>query len=141
MNIKLFKFVGRLVAFGIVVTMPALQSTASAQSMSPMLGKVNSFSDQFAVRVYPANPYKHRIRMEVRVYDQHFNPVRARVSPAQFTLGGNVSRSVNVIVPFDGNDKRKVRICTEAVPFPLQRKSGSVIKAKVCGKFLGVKVN
>ena len=124
---------------GCAVTAPLLPIDAAAQAMSPMRGQVRSFTDSFALRAFPANPYKHRIRMEVKVYDQHFNPVRARVVPAQFTLGGQFARPVNVIVPFEGKRSRKVRICTEAVPFPTQKKAQTTIKAQVCGKFMGVR--
>ena len=103
--------------------------------MSPMRAEVSSFTDSFAVRVYPANPYKHRIRIEVKVYDQDFNEVKGAVaSPATFTLGAQFARPVTVMVPFDGESNRKVRICTESVPFPGQT---TRIKAQVCGKFLG----
>ena len=78
--------------------------------------------------------------MEVKVYDQNFRPVTgARVSPAEFTLGGRFARPVNVIVPFEGQQVRKVRVCTEAVPFPGQSKT-TTIKAQVCGKFLGERI-
>lgn len=117
------------------LAVPLLPSEAAAQAMSPMRAKVESFTDSFAVRVYPANPYKHRIRVEVRVYDQDFRPVRAaRVTPAQFTLGARFARPVTVQVPFEGYKNRKVRICTEAIPFPGQT---TKIKAQICGKFLG----
>ena len=113
----------------------ALSATpAGSQSMSPMRGDVKSFSDNFAVRVYPANPYGHRIKIEVKVYDQNFQPVRARVTPSAFMLGGDASRPVLVVVPFDGADSRKVRICTESIPFPNEQ---TQIKAQICGKFLG----
>ena len=126
---------------GCALMLSLLPSGAAAQAMSPMRGEVKSFTDSFALKVYPANPYNHRIRMEVRVYDQDFNPVKARVSPAEFTLGGQFSRPVNVIVPFDGSQTRKVRVCTEAVPFPSQSKTTTTIKAQVCGKFLGERIN
>lgn len=115
----------------------ALVPQVSAQALSPMRGTVKSFSDQFAVRVFPANPYNHRIRIVVKVYDQNFRPVDAKVSPSQFTLGGNTSRPVNVMIPFDGESERKVRVCAEAVPFPGKT---SNIKAQICGKFMGQKV-
>ena len=122
-----------ILAGSLAVTL--LPTQAAAQAMSPMRAKVESFTDSFAVRVYPANPYKHRIRVEVRVYDQDFRPVRAaRVSPSQFTLGAQFARPVTVMVPFEGYKNRKVRICTEAIPFPGQT---TKIKAQVCGKFLG----
>ena len=110
---------------------------ASAQALSPMRGTVSSYTDSFAVRVFPANPYNHRIRIEIRVYDQDFRPVKARVSPPTFTLGGNASRPVNVLIPFDGNTERKVRVCAESIPFPGKT---SNIKAQICGKFLGTRV-
>jgi len=121
-----------LVAGAVLANLAA--APASAQSMSPMRGEVASFSDRFAVRVYPANPYGHRIKVSVRVYDQDFYPVDARVTPGDFMLGPEASRSVLVIVPFDGASARKVRICTESVPFPSEQ---TQIKAQICGKFLG----
>jgi hypothetical protein len=113
-------------------------SLAQGQAMSPMRAEVQSFTDSFALRVYPANPYEHRIRIEVKVYDQDFREVRdAVVSPAVFTLGARFARPVTVMVPFDGELNRKVRVCTEAVPFPGQT---SRIKAQVCGKYLGKRI-
>lgn len=112
----------------------ALSAPASGQSMSPMRGQVSSFDDAFAVRVFPANPYGHRIRIAVRVYDQEFRPVAARIAPNDFMLGAEASRPVLVVIPFDGVSERKVRICTESVPFPGEQ---TQIKAQICGKFLG----
>ncbi|RVC08688.1 hypothetical protein EN884_27825, partial [Mesorhizobium sp. M7A.F.Ca.AU.001.01.1.1] len=94
---------------------------AKAQSMSPMRGEINSFTDVFAVRVFPANPYDRNIRVEIHVYDQDFQPVDARVSPNVFQLASQASRSVLVVVPFGGAAERKVRICTESIPFPNQQ--------------------
>ena len=111
-----------------------LSSPAHPQSMTPMRGEVSSFADAFAVRVFPANPYRHHIRIEIRVYDQDFRPVRANISPNDFLLGSEASRPVLVVVPFDGAAVRKVRICTESVPFPSEQ---TQIKAQICGKFLG----
>jgi hypothetical protein len=109
-------------------------SPASAQSMSPMRGEVTSFTDAFAVRVFPSNPYNKKIRIDVRVYDQNFQPVDAKIAPDSFMLGAEASRPVLVVVPFDGNNERKVRICTESVPFPNEQ---TQIKAQIYGKFLG----
>lgn len=137
LNIKTLSatsFLGCALAFSV------LPQHAAAQAMSPMRGEVKSFAESFALKVYPANPYTHRIRMEVKVYDQNFRPVKgARVSPAEFTLGGRFARPVNVIVPFAGQQKRKVRVCTESIPFPGQSKT-TTIKAQVCGKFLGERI-
>jgi hypothetical protein len=118
--------------------MLALMPTAAmAQALSPMRGQVRSYSENFAIRVFPANPYKKRIRVEMKVYDQDFNPVSdARISPAEFTLGGGAQRPVNVLIPFNGAKERKVRVCVESIPFP---GTTSNIKAQICGKFLGQK--
>ncbi|MEZ2332532.1 hypothetical protein AB6802_22655 [Mesorhizobium sp. RCC_202] len=107
---------------------------ATAQSMTPMRGEVRSFTDAFAVKVFPGNPYDQRIRVEVHVYDQDFQPVDARISPSVFLLAGQASRSVLVVVPFDGANDRKVRICTESIPFPGEQ---TQIRAQICGKFFG----
>ena len=106
---------------------------AGGQSMSPMRGEVTSFDERFAIRVFPGNPYGHRIRVEVRVYDQAFRPVAAQVTPASFMLGADASRPVLVVVPFAGAAERKVRVCTESIPFPGQN---TQIRAQICGKFL-----
>ena len=119
--------IAAVIAF-LLAALPAL-----GQSMSPMRGVVTAYADVFAVRVYPSNPYGHRIRVEVRVYDQEFQPVRARVTPSSFMLGAEASRPVLVVVPFEGAASRKVRICTESVPFPDQQ---TQIRAQICGKFL-----
>ncbi|WP_144377661.1 hypothetical protein [Mesorhizobium amorphae] len=121
--------------YGLLALLCVLPAAVSAQSMSPMRGEIMSFSNAFAVRVYPANPYKQRIKISVRVYDQDFYPVKdARVSPSEFMLGGDASRPVLVVVPFNGTSERKVRICTESIPFPNDQ---TQIRAQICGKFLG----
>jgi hypothetical protein len=107
---------------------------AAAQSMTPMRGEVRSFTDAFAVRVFPGNPYDQRIRVEVHVYDQDFQPIDAQISPSAFLLAGQASRPVLVVVPFDGTNERKVRICTESIPFPGEQ---TQIRAQICGKFFG----
>lgn len=140
MNKMNFKTITTTSFLGCALALLLLPSQATAQAMSPMRGQVKSFTDSFAVKVFPANPYTHRIRIEVKVYDQDFHPVKALVSPAKFTLGGRFSRPVNVIVPFNGKKSRKVRVCTESIPFPSQKKT-TTIKAQVCGKFLGERVN
>lgn len=112
----------------------ALTAQTNAQSMNPMRGEIDSFTDSFAVRVFPSNPYRHRIRVEVNVYDHEFRPVSARVTPSEFVLGGEGSRAVVVVVPFEGQVARKVRICTESIPFPGEQ---TQIRAQICGKFLG----
>ena len=112
---------------------------ALAQAMSPMRGEIQSFTNSFALKVYPANPYEQRIQIEVKVYDQDFRPVAAIVSPDVFTLGGRFARPVTVIVPFEGQKVRKVRVCTEAIPFP-GKNNTTTIKAQVCGKFIGERV-
>ncbi len=127
-------FVSAIVAGSLAVAL--LPQGAAAQSMSPMRGKVQSFTDTFAVKVFPANPYGHRIRVEMRAYDAEFRPIEnVKFSADNFTLASNASRTVTVLVPFDGVKEKRVRICTESVPFPGQ--SANNIKAQICGKFIG----
>ncbi len=141
-NSDLLKTITLASFFGCAFATSLLPSEAAAQAMSPMRGQVKSFTDSFALKVYPANPYKHRIRVEVKVYDQDFREVKeARVSPANFTLGGNSDRQVTVMIPFAQANTRKVRVCTESIPFPGQGTTKTNIKAQICGKFLGERVN
>lgn len=125
-----------ILAIAGLAALPFFAAPAAAQSMSPMRGQIVSFTDAFAVRVHPANPYDHRIRVEVRVYDETFAPVDAEVLPGSFMLGAGASRSVLVVVPFGGAGSRKVRICTESVPFPQDQ---TRIRAQICGKFLATR--
>ena len=111
----------------------ALAGDAGAQSMTPMRGEITSFTASFAVRVFPRNPYRHRIRVAVRVYDEKFRPVEARVWPSDITLGAGESRPVTVVVGFGGARERRVRICTESIPFPNKQ---TRMRAQVCGRFL-----
>ena len=122
----------RILAAALVVALVPI--AASGQSMTPMRGEVRSFTDAFAVRVFPGNPYNQRIRVEIHVYDQNFQPVDARITPNAFLLAGQASRPVLVVVPFDGATERKVRICTESIPFPSEQ---TQIRAQICGKFFG----
>ncbi|MDZ7824180.1 MAG: hypothetical protein U5K75_09200 [Ahrensia sp.] len=113
-----------------------LPPLAAAQSMSPMRGKVSSFADSYALKVYPANPYEHRIRVEVKAYDANFRPLKdVKINPSSFTLAAQANRQVTVVVPFNGEKQSRVRICTESIPFP--GKATNNIKAQICGKFIG----
>lgn len=112
-------------------------TAATSQSMSPMRGEISSFTDRFAVRVFPANPYQQRLKVRVVVYDQDFYPIPgATVMPQEFTLAANGSRPVLAIIPFAGSKQRKVRVCAESIPFPNQQ---TQIRTQICGKFLGQK--
>lgn len=123
--------------FAAAAMLAAAAHNADAQSMIPMRGEIRSFSDSFALRVYPQNPYRHRIQVAVRVYDEKFNPVAAVVQPSQMVLGGGMSRPVLVRVGFDGQPLRRVRVCTESVPFPNEK---TRIKAQICGRFIAQRV-
>lgn len=115
----------------------AAASPAAAQSLTPMRGEAKSFTDQFAFRVYPANPYARRIKVEVKVYDENFAPVQASVSPPSAMLAPEDNRSVMVLVPFEGRDERRVRICAESVPF---EDKATRLRTQVCGRFLAQRV-
>lgn len=127
----------RTAALAAAVCFAPAAHPASAQSMSPMRGEVKSFNDQFALRVFPGNPYRHRLRVEVRVYDEAFNEVRADVVPRETMIGADDRRSVLVMVPFDGRRERKVRVCAESIPFNGQ---STRLKTQVCGRFLAQRV-
>jgi hypothetical protein len=134
---KTLKNLSNLSGVAALLVLAGTTSQASAQALSPMRQLVNSYSDVFAVRVTPKNPYQHRIRMEVRVYDHNFNLIKARVSPRSMMLGAGAGRTVTVMVPFEGKTKKRVRICAESVPFPRHK---TKLKARVCGKFLATRV-
>ncbi len=121
-----------VVVAGALCALAATAGTAAAQALTPMRGQVKSVTDQFAFRVFPANPYKHKISIEVRVYDENFAPVAARVMPAAATLAPEDNRSFMVVVPFDGLAERKVRICAESIPFA---NTATRLRTQVCGRF------
>lgn len=113
---------------------------AAAQAMTPMRGEVKSFADRFAIRVFPQNPYKHRIKVEVRVYDETFAPIpTAAVAPAEMMLAPEDNRGVMVVVPFDGLRERRVRVCTESVPFA--NTLSSRVRTQVCGRFIAYRLS
>ncbi len=125
---------------GTIVTLLGLTcgaAFASAQALTPMRAEVRSATDQFALRVFPGNPYQHRIRVEVRVYDDTFAPVQAQVLPPVATLGPGDDRSVYVLVPFEGRSERKVRICAESIPF---EDAATLLRTQVCGRFFATRV-
>lgn len=115
----------------------AATAQASAQALNPMRGEVKSFTDQAAFRVFPANPYPRRIRVEVKVYDESFAPIAASVMPPSAMLAPEDNRSVLVLVPFDGKAERRIRICAESVPF---EDKATRLRTQVCGRFLAQRV-
>lgn len=125
---------GLLSVVGAVALSTVTATGATAQSMTPMRGEVKSFSDNFAIRVNPQNPYQHRIRIEVKVYDETFAPVPALISPAEMMLGPEGNRSVTVLVPFEGRKERRVRVCTESVPYTNSKTSR--VRTQICGRFI-----
>lgn len=124
-------------AIAVALAAAALATPASSQSLTPMRGEAKSFTDQFAFRVYPANPYARRIKVEVKVYDENFAPVQASVMPPSAMLAPEDNRSVMVLVPFEGRDERRVRICAESVPF---EDKATRLRTQVCGRFLAQRV-
>ena len=110
-----------------------LPNAASAQSLTPMTGQVAAFGETFKLRVEPSNPYRHRIGVEMKVYDHQFRPVpAARVVPDRFMLGGGASREVTAHIPFEGYSPRYVRVCAESIPY---RGASTQVRTRVCGKF------
>ncbi len=127
------KFVRSNSAVAVALSAIALATPVAAQSLTPMRGEAKSFTDQFAFRVYPANPYSRRIKVEVKVYDENFAPVRASVTPPETYLAPEDNRAVMVLVPFEGRTERRVRICAESIPF---EDKATRLRTQVCGRFL-----
>lgn len=117
----------------LIVGLSGCGGNAAAQSLMPMRGEVVSSTENFALRLFAGNPYAHRMRVEIRVYDSDFAPVAAEVRPPVRTLGGGTKASVMVIVPFQGAMQRRVRVCAESIPFPHQT---TRVRTQICGKFL-----
>ena len=109
---------------------------AEAQSLSPMRGQVVSFSDRFALRLTPGNPYDRPMTVTVAVYDEGFRPIRAAVLPARQTLGPGHSGTVTVVVPFAEGRERRVRVCARARPVGT---TGARIVTEVCGRYRGTR--
>jgi hypothetical protein len=110
---------------------------AAAQSVTPMRGESRSVMDSFAVRIVVGNPYKQKQYFNVRVYDERFYPVAARVSPPVTKLNPNGTRSVLVVVPFEGAKTRRVRICAEGL---FGTENISQLRTQVCGRFLATHI-
>lgn len=116
----------------IVAGLAAMTSASLAQSVTPMRGEPRSVAEDFAVRILVGNPYAQKQTFSVNVYDDKFYPVNARVSLPQVTIPGMGSRSVVVVVPFDGMPMRRVRICAEGI---FGADGGSKLRTQVCGKY------
>ena len=135
-TISMRSFCNPLLAAGCLMAV-SMSNAAHAQSITPMRGEVKSFTDRFAVRVFAMNPYNKRMKVEVKVYDETFKAVEAIVLPSEAMVGAQDSRSVMVMVPFDGQRERRIRICAESVPFTTQT---SRLRTQVCGKFFAQRV-
>lgn len=109
----------------------------AAQSLSPMRAQVTSIADQFAIRVYPGNPYNKRVKINIKVYDHNFQEIRAIIQPRDLYLAAGQRRSVTVIIPFEGRFSRKIRICAETTPY-LQNQAR--LRGQVCGRYFGRRV-
>jgi hypothetical protein len=120
------------IALAAIAVAASIQA-ASAQSLSPMRGEVRSFTDRFAVRVFVGNPYQRRMQFEVAVYDRNFFPAVASVVPSRVTIGGGETQPVLVVVPFEGQNERRVRICVEGVAY---NGNSTRVRTQVCGKFV-----
>ena len=107
-----------------------------AQSLTPVMGRVTTSQDMFQLRVKPRNTYSRRMRMEVKVYDAKFRPVRALISPWRFGIAAGGTRDVRIKVPFNGRKTRKVRVCVEALPFS---NTNQQIRTQVCGRFIATR--
>jgi hypothetical protein len=122
----------QLLAVGLASALLA-DSFALAQSITPMRQVVRSFANDFAVRVTVGNPYPRRVAFEVKVYDETFKPIAARINFPVVKIAANDTRMVTVVVPFNENPQRKIRICAEGL---FGADTGSKVRTQVCGRFL-----
>jgi hypothetical protein len=116
-----------------LIALIAWCSLASAQSLSPMRGEIRSFSDRFAVRVYVGNPYEKRMQFDVAVYDTNFYRAVASVTPSRVSVAGGQTFPVLVVIPFEGQRERRIRICVEGVAY---QGNSTRMRTQICGKFL-----
>jgi hypothetical protein len=123
--------------FTILATLAAMNAASFAQSVTPMRGQARSFADSFAIRIIVGNPYKNKQVFSVRVYDDKFYPVEAQVTFSEVTIPAEGSKSVVVMVPFDGMTVRKVRVCAEGM---FGKANEQRLRTQVCGKYLGTRV-
>ena len=107
---------------------------ANAQSLSPMRAEIKSFSNHFAIRLYPGNSESTSREMMMRLYDEDYRPIEGQLLPQNFTLAAKSQRQVLAIIPFDGQENRKVRICIETV-HPTDQTGASRIRTQVCGTY------
>ena len=110
----------------------AVVGRAEAQSISPTLGEVRSFTHEFALRVKAENHDRAGALIVMRAYDSRFRPIRASFSHASFRLGAGNSRRVTVVIPFEGARERYVRVCAERLP---RRLGAHTIRTRTCGKY------
>ena len=110
----------------------AMSAASLAQSVTPMRGEPRSVADNFAIRILVGNPYPQKQTFAVQVYDDKFFPVEATISIPKVTIPGMGSRSVVVVVPFDGMPTRRIRICAEGI---FGTDGGPKLRTQVCGKF------
>ena len=106
---------------------------ASAQSVTPMRKVIRSFAPEFAIRLLVGNPNPSKVAFDVKVYDEHFQPVDAVVMPRVLMIGAENSRPVMVRVSFNGQPARKVRICAEGL---FGKEKSSKVRTQVCGRYL-----
>ena len=102
-----------------------------------MRGEIRTFSDQFAVQVFPGNPYQRPMRVEVKAYDDKFAPIEAVVTPSAAAVSPQDNRSALVVVPLEGRLERRVRICAESVPY---KNNTSRLRIQVCGHFIAYRM-
>ena len=121
-------------ALAVLVATP---SASLCQSVTPMRGTSRSVVETFAVRIVVGNPYPQQQTFAVKVYDDKFFPIAAEVSLPFLKLPAQGSRTVLVMVPFDGMQNRKVRICAEGL---FGTAESSKLRTQVCGKFLATHI-
>ena len=110
-----------------------------------MRAVAKSFDEKFAVRLVVGNPYHTPQTFEIKAYDESYKEIEANISKPRLRIPALETRTVTVIVSFDGMTQRRVRVCAEGI-FMGQasadaeagtRGQSAVIRTQVCGKYLG----
>ncbi|NNE57745.1 MAG: hypothetical protein HKN36_06520 [Hellea sp.] len=130
-TIRQISHIAAITIGAIAILCPA---SAQAQLLAPMKKDVSSFSENFIVKVMIKNPYKSPQRSYVQVYDENWNELETAVLSRKFAiLGSGHGLSVTAIVPFDGEQKRRIYICHSIVP--TTNGKGASYRGEVCGKY------
>lgn len=114
-------------ALAILVVSPVIAAAANSSirfsgrvtrdvpgGLIPPTAETISFVDEAGLELVVSNPEGTRSNIRLGVYDSKYRPIRrAKAYPPSLTLGAGASSQVTIIVPFEGETVRNLRICAE----------------------------